>query len=240
MIQRRRAEKAERLLHAAIEAIPQGFTLFDENDILVVSNKAYKELYPEIARELVPGADFVDLVRLWSERTADHREGVNAEQLYQRRIRAHRAQSRKLEHIRADGKACLINEQKTQDGCTVWLHTDITDLKDRETELQSLSAALTEKNHQMDITINAMADGLVMYDSDDRLILWNRHFQEMFGFGPEDLSEGMPGKNLTQRKVYSGLLSAQASERRCQARSDSPARRTHLQTPAQRWPNPSG
>ena len=201
VVQRRRAEKAERLLHAAIEAIPQGFTLFDENDTLVVSNKAYKELYPEIARELVPGADFVDLVRLWSERTEDHPDGVSAEQLYQRRIRAHRAQSRKLEHIRADGKACLINEQKTQDGCTVWLHTDITDLKDRESELQNLSVALTEKNHQMDITINAMADGLVMYDADDRLVLWNRHYQEMFGFGADELSEGMSGKSVTELKV---------------------------------------
>ena len=212
VLQRRRAEKAERLLHAAIEAIPPGFTLFDENDTLVVSNKAYKDLYPEIAEDLVPGADFVELVRLWSERTGDHSDDVSAEQLFQRRIRAHRAQSRKLEHIRADGKACLIDEQKTDDGCTVWLHTDVTTLKDRETELQALSAALADTNHQMDITINAMTDGLVMYDANDRLVLWNQHFQKIFGFGPNDLTEGMLCSSVVGHNSMSHLLANQKDD----------------------------
>ena len=209
VLERRRAEKAERLLHEAIEAIPQGFILFDEKDTLVVSNDSYKKLYPEIAEKLVPGADFVELVRLWSERTDDRPDGVSAEELYQRRIRAHRSERRVLEHHRSDGRSYLINEQKTKAGSTVWLHTDITALKQREVELKAVSDALARKNHEMDATINAMTDGLVMYDADDRLVLWNEHFREMFAFADGQLSEGLSSADITEHKIRTGLISRQ-------------------------------
>ncbi len=212
VLERRRAEKAERLLHQAIEAIPQGFMLFDEKDTLVVSNRSYKKLYPEIAEELVPGADFVDLVKLWSERTDDRPDGVTPEQLYQRRIRAHRSRRRNFEHTRADGTAFLIDEQKTDDGSTVWMHTDISALKRREAELQALSGALADKNNQMDITINAMTDGLVMYDAENRLVLWNRHFQEMFSFTDDQLVEGLPGAAISEHKHNVGIMSGKAED----------------------------
>lgn len=210
--QRRRAEKAERLLHEAIEAIPQGFLLFDEHDAVVVANRSYKELYPEIADHLTPGADFVDLVRIWADSTPDRSPGTNPDELYRRRLQAHREKQRTLEHARPDGRAFLINEQKTDEGSTVWLHTDITALKQRETQLESLSEELTAKNHQMDATINAMSDGLVMYDVEDRLMVCNSRCKEMFDLPDELMVSGTPRRMLVAHSVETGLVSADADD----------------------------
>ena len=61
--ERDRAERAERLLRDAIDAIPMGFIAFDENDRLAICNQRYRDIYPEIAGALVDGALFEDLVR---------------------------------------------------------------------------------------------------------------------------------------------------------------------------------
>lgn len=210
--ERRRAEKAERLLREAIESIPQGFCLFDDADKLVVVNQSFKRFYPDISAELVPGADFVDLVPIWAERTEDRPKELTAEELCHRRIRAHRKKIRNYEYQRADGRTFLVNEQKTGEGSSVWLHTDVTSLKQREAQLQTLSSELSVANQQMDITINSMTDGLVMYDSDDRLVLWNRHFKEMFGFGEKQLSPGLSSHAVTEHKIESGLISSQIED----------------------------
>lgn len=48
------AQTAERRLADAIEAIPEGFALFDPEDRLVVCNTAYREVYSSIADKSFP------------------------------------------------------------------------------------------------------------------------------------------------------------------------------------------
>ncbi len=178
--QRHRAEKAERLLRDAIEALPQGFILFDEDDRLVVCNGKYGELHPEITDGLVAGADLFDLVTCWAHQTSDRPDGMSTDELINRRMKAHRSHTREIEFARSSGETFLVNEQKTQSGCSVWMHTDITSLKKRENELQRLSDELRSKNAQLDATINSMGDGLIMHGPDERVMLVNQCWKNMF------------------------------------------------------------
>ena len=55
-------ESAERL-HDVIEALPEGFAMFDPDDRLLLCNTRFREMYRPIADMWVPGARFVDLLR---------------------------------------------------------------------------------------------------------------------------------------------------------------------------------
>ena len=59
---KRKAERAEDRLASAIEAISEGFVIYDEYDRLVMCNSAYKELRAEDADMIVPGVTFEEIV----------------------------------------------------------------------------------------------------------------------------------------------------------------------------------
>src|SRR5260370_19985603 len=65
--QRQRAEgeaqRAQAQLSEAIEAISEGFSLYDSEDKLVVCNSHYKELFPGHRDTMVPGTPFEQIVR---------------------------------------------------------------------------------------------------------------------------------------------------------------------------------
>ena len=48
---------------AAIEAIPDGFVLFDREERLLTCNQRYRDTYPASAPAMVPGARFEDILR---------------------------------------------------------------------------------------------------------------------------------------------------------------------------------
>ena len=60
---RRTAERAEERLRTAIDALEDGFVLYDSNDRLVICNERYRDIYRDSADLIVPGARFEDLIR---------------------------------------------------------------------------------------------------------------------------------------------------------------------------------
>src|SRR5262249_3059569 len=56
-------QEARNRLFDAIECVDESFALYDHDDRLVVCNKQYRELHPDVAALIVPGARLEDLVR---------------------------------------------------------------------------------------------------------------------------------------------------------------------------------
>ena len=205
-LERSRAERAERLLRQAMEVVPQGFCLFDEKDTLVVANQSFREMHPEIADDLIAGADFVELVKLWSERTRNRPPDVSAEEFFHRVLKAHRTQERNFEYQRHDGRTLLINEHNAREGASVWLHTDISALKQREEELEYLSSELARQNAYIDATLNSMNQGLATFDGEDRLMVCNQRFREIFALPAGMEREGTPLSDIAAHLADTGLL----------------------------------
>ena len=59
----RKAQAAEALLTEAIEALPDGFVLYDPDDRLVICNTKYREIYSTSQDLIVPGATFEEIIR---------------------------------------------------------------------------------------------------------------------------------------------------------------------------------
>lgn len=125
-----RAERADALLREAIESITEGFAIYDHDDRLVMCNQAYKDLYPESAGFMVPGASFEEILRggLSNGQYPDA-VGREAEWLADR-LRYHRQLDHPpVEQPLRDGRWAMISERRTSSGGRAGLRIDITALK---------------------------------------------------------------------------------------------------------------
>ncbi|MGF1477110.1 MAG: ATP-binding protein [Geminicoccaceae bacterium] len=122
---------------AIIETIPQAFVLFDSDDRLMTWNSRFVNLYPELGEVITAGRTYADLIRAEIEFGIEQLpEGVDPQaRLYECLARHHLADYVVERQLR-NGRWIMRNEHRTLDGGTVVLHTDITDLKDRETALE--------------------------------------------------------------------------------------------------------
>ena len=131
---------------AAIEAIPDGFVLFDREDRLLTCNQRYRDIHPESADVLVPGITFEEILRhgLSLGKYADAK-GREADWLTDR-MKVHLAPSSITEQLMANGRWLRVLEQTTPDGGHVGLRVDITELKEQQAALEAAREAAEAAN----------------------------------------------------------------------------------------------
>lgn len=115
------ANEARSQRDIAINALPDGFVLYDSNNKLVLCNERYRDFSPNAATALVQGAAYEDILQAEME----HAESPNVE----------RGTLSDHEHQLADGRWVRILNRKTPDGGRVGMRIDITDLKRAERRL---------------------------------------------------------------------------------------------------------
>ncbi len=196
VLRRERMEKIEVQLRQVIESISEGFSLYDAGDRLVMSNRQFRERLPSRFKspdsevQIRPGMPFETIIRtIARERTIvdpklDSDAGI--EEVVAERMEQHRNPQGPFVQQRLDGSWIQVNEHKTEDGGTVTIYTDITELKEREAEL-------AEKTALLETTLDQMGEGLAMFDADLDLIICNRRFRETWGY---EEGRAVPGTNL--------------------------------------------
>jgi signal transduction histidine kinase/CheY-like chemotaxis protein len=128
----------EQTLTEAIEAISEGFSLYDADDRLVVCNTHYQELFPSHRDSMVVGAPFAQIVGSAVDRgLIEDAKGDGAAWLAQR-IAQHRQPGEPHIQHRSDGRWVRVSERTTANGGVVATYADITELKRREAELAGL------------------------------------------------------------------------------------------------------
>jgi two-component system, cell cycle sensor histidine kinase PleC len=125
----RKQKAAEQQLIDSIEALDDGFAVFDSTDRLKVSNSRYREIYRTSSDLLVPGTTFEDILRGGVAR-GQYPDAMGQEELWiERRLVAHRAAESSLEQKLDDGRWLRVVERRTNDGSVVGFRVDITELK---------------------------------------------------------------------------------------------------------------
>ncbi|HXR93037.1 MAG TPA: PAS domain S-box protein, partial [Steroidobacteraceae bacterium] len=134
----RAARQARERLEQAVEALPEGFVLYDADDRLVVCNSRLREVYAESADLCVPGMAFETIVREGAAR-GQYADAKGREQEWlSRRIARHRQANSSHEQQLANGRWVRVDERHTPDGGVAGIRVDITDLKAREASFRLL------------------------------------------------------------------------------------------------------
>ncbi len=176
--ERERAEAAVREAQArltdAIETISEGFSLYDADDRLVLCNRKYRELLlPGHEGVVEPGARFESIVRYAAKvGLIEAAKGRTEEWLAERLARRNAPEGPYVEQ-HSGGRWVQINERKTQEGGTVAVYMDVTELKRRE---QELAEAIGELNAVLD----NIEYGVLFMDSRLRIRIGNRAYREIW------------------------------------------------------------
>ena len=166
-------------LSEAIEAISEGFVLFDSEDRLVLCNETYRRYYTdavgeEAATRLVPGASYENITRTFFERGLSPDAALDVDG-YLKRRRDRSGVSVEL-HL-SSGVWLQSTERRTQVGGVVAVYTDITEVKQREGELNAV--------------LDTIEYGICFMGRDLRARVANRAFRDLWGF-PDDFFDSRP------------------------------------------------
>ena len=97
-----------------------------------------------------------------------------------------------------------VSRSETQDGGAVAIYSDITAIKQREAELQSM-------NECFDAALTNMSQGLCLFDANNRLRVANPQFAAMYGLAEDLLTPGTPYAVIMAAKVQCSHMSADAA-----------------------------
>jgi class 3 adenylate cyclase len=143
------AQTRQRLLDA-IESISEGFCYYDSNDRLVVANRRYRSLlYPGAEETVAEGMAFEEVIRTAAKRGYVKDAENRIDEWVAERLAQHRQPGAPYILQGVDGRWIMVGERKTGDGGTVAIYSDITELKQRETELTEKSKSMENLSNQI-------------------------------------------------------------------------------------------
>jgi signal transduction histidine kinase/DNA-binding response OmpR family regulator/HAMP domain-containing protein len=126
----------EQTLTEAIEAISEGFALYDADDRIAVCNTRYREMFSYGRETSMVGTPFQTIAANAVGLIADAQS--NPEHWIAERVAAHRDPGASHLQHRSDGRWIRVSERRTAQGGVVAIYGDITELKHREAELDNL------------------------------------------------------------------------------------------------------
>ena len=173
---------------AAIEAIPDGFVLFDREDRLLTCNQRYRDIFKVSAPAIIPGARFEDILRYGLSNGQYADVAGREEEWLSERIRHHRNPGEMNEQQLGDGRWIMSRNHPTPDGGHVGLRVDITEAKEQHKALlaareaawaasKAKSAFLANMSHEIRTPMNGVV-GMAELLCDSSLSQEQRLFAE--------------------------------------------------------------
>lgn len=177
----------------AISNMSQGLCLFDADKNLVISNSRYQQMY-NLPDELVrPGTPLQSILQHYADRgEADQNLSVDQ---HLKRMPNERQQDYQLK----DNRQILIQRKPLPDGGWVATHEDVTEQKRGEHMLAEKAAELEAINLRFDAALNNMSQGLCLFDADQRVVVSNARYGEIYRLGSGQIR---PGTSLAQILEY--------------------------------------
>ncbi|MCW3784742.1 response regulator [Defluviimonas salinarum] len=152
------ALKAQKQLTDAIASISEGFALFDRDDKLVVANQRYREIMlGDGDVDLPVGILYTDIVRRAAASGRFPKANEDEETWVERQVLRHRKVTEPfIQEVLGDHWQQISN-RKTDEGGTVAVHSDITDIKRISDELKRAKDSAEAANEAKSVFLATMS-----------------------------------------------------------------------------------
>ncbi|MBK5926383.1 PAS-domain containing protein [Rhodobaculum claviforme] len=203
----------------ALMALPDAVALFDGAERLVLANPAWHDLHPAEGVVLRPGTPLRDILRarLRGARgrpggaddgpAAD--EGTDLEDA----LTAFRSAPRLREVAWPDGRWFRCLDIPTGDGGRMCLRIEITHRRREQAALQTLAQEASDARTLLEAAVSVLPDAFVVFDADDRLVLWNERYRELYALSADKMVSGARFEDLLRLSVARGeITDAQGRE----------------------------
>jgi len=184
-------------LDAALNNMTQGLCMFNPKEEIVVLNRRYLEMYKLSPQVVKPGCTLRELIR--------HRKDVGLldpePEDYYRRIQHEVRHGTVTTWLikTTEGRLIQAYNQPMPGGGWVTTHEDVTEQRLAEEQV-------LEKKLQIDTALNNITQGLLMFDSDARLILCNRRYLELYDLPASIVKPGLDLRELLIMRKKSGTF----------------------------------
>ena len=180
------AHKERQLLERAIDAMPAGIEIYDEQDRLLLANRCVVAWMPHLDYEQMRGKTFAHMLELSRVAGALPVEAEGDEEAW---IAERLAQRGRVDHAQlqqlASGICLRVTETRTPEGYLVAVRQDISDLLHKERELQASQA-------QLRAIIMTAGVAIVTIDAQGHMLSCNPAVERLFGYRAEE----MLGQNI--------------------------------------------
>ncbi len=156
-------KRGEQQLRDAIEALDEGFALFDADDKLVMCNSRYQETRDIPVYFVRPGMRYEEILRKGIEIGAFN-PGDDREAWVEARLTEQCNPSGHRQRRTPDGRTLMISKLRTSGGGTVNLRRDIS--------------AQVRAEQRLRDAIESINEGFALYDAEDRLVMCNRRYRD--------------------------------------------------------------
>lgn len=172
---------ARRQLVDAIESLVDAIAVFDAQDRLVICNRAYVASFGEAGDVIQPNVTFEDILRAAHARHVLPQPLETFDVWLADRLGRHRHPSGESFVVRRSGGRWQQNrESPTREGGVVVVSTDISELKEREAELDEL-------RRRYALILNSVNEGIIGLDRDGQIIFVNHTATDILALNAEDM-----------------------------------------------------
>ena len=189
-------------LDAALKNMSQGLCLYDEQQRVVVANSRFAEIYGLTSDQVKPGTTLRQIVE--ARIAKGLYAGSSPEDYIGERLAAFDKGSSKVQRL-SDGRDIAICRQPMRGGGWVTTHEDVS-------ERERLKELLEQQNERLDAALNNMTQGLAMFDSEQRLVICNERYAEMYRLTAEQVKPGTALRQLLEFRLTSGCHNAAGPE----------------------------
>ena len=211
----RLAEQHERL-DAALENMLQGLAMFDAEQRLIVCNQRYADMYGLTADQVKPGTTVRQILEYRISNGFYHVS--DTESFVDSWIGNFGEVSSRIQQL-ADGRIICVTRRSMANGGRLVTHEDVTErqklherLEQQHKLLEAQEGKLRLQNLQLEAALDNMVQGLAMFDSEQRLVVCNRRYAEIYELSPEQVKLGTTLQEIIEHRVGNGLHSEKSSQ----------------------------
>jgi PAS domain-containing protein len=212
------------LFEEHVASLSLGIVIFDHRREVVFCNQRYSELYHFTPEQVRPRTPISNLLR--HQLNLGLKTQLTPDEYIRERVEGAVVAARTISEF-ADGTVIARTVQPLPGGGGIATHQDITELRNLSNRLQmqyelgrQQESRLRMRNLQFDTAINNMSQGLCFFDAQQRLLVCNRRYLEMYGLSPDRVSPGTTLAEIVDMRFAAGSFPAMSKDEYLKWRSD--------------------